>query len=188
MTEVCRRGSAGTRALARALIVKGVLELEADRASDSVATLDRAFAISTQAGYPNEMCWSRLRLLLANFEINGDLDLDAEVADVRRSVELLPDSTAMVGLHVFASEIYAKRGLLGTARSHLAIAQDLNRADENRWLGGLIAIRTFCAGYSRWTIWLRKPLPRTPFTSRELPVISEESLPLSLTLRMSGFG
>ena len=52
-----------------------------------------------------------------------------------------------MALHVFASEAYARRGVLAPARRHLATAQDLLRLTDNPWLGGLAAIGGFCVSY-----------------------------------------
>ena len=65
VADVCRRGPTATRALARALIVRGVLELERGNADESIVTLERSQAVANQVGSPAEVCWSQLRLLLS---------------------------------------------------------------------------------------------------------------------------
>lgn len=147
VADVCRRGPAATRALARALIVRGVLELDRGQAEDSIVTLERSQHVASQAGSSAEVCWSQLRLLLSRFDAEPALDLDAAVSDTRAGVERFGEANAAIALHVFASEIYAKRGVLAPARRHLATAQDLLRFTENPWLGGLVAIGGFCLSY-----------------------------------------
>ncbi|MBK5298057.1 MAG: sigma-54-dependent Fis family transcriptional regulator [Vicinamibacteria bacterium] len=147
VADVCRRGPTATRALARALIVRGVLELERGNADESVVTLERAQAVASQIGSPTEVSWSQLRLLLSRFDAEPVLDLDAAVSQARVTVERFGEANAAIALHVFASEAYAKRGVLAPARRHLAAAQDLVRLTENPWLGGLVAIGGFCLSY-----------------------------------------
>jgi DNA-binding NtrC family response regulator/tetratricopeptide (TPR) repeat protein len=144
---VCRRGPMATRALARALIVRGVLELERGNADESIATLEHSHAVADRVGSPAEVCWSQLRLLLSRFDAEPCLDLDAAVSQTRLTVERCGEANAVIALHVFASEAYAKRGVLAPARRHLIAAQDLLRLTENPWLGGLIAIGGFCLSY-----------------------------------------
>jgi len=147
VADVCRRGPTATRALARALIVRGVLELERGNADESIVTLERAQAIASQVGSPGEVCWGQLRLLLSRFDAEPALDLDAAVSQTRVTVERFGEANAAIALHVFASEAYAKRGVLAPARRHLIAAQDLLRLTENPWLGGLVAIGGFCLSY-----------------------------------------
>jgi transcriptional regulator with AAA-type ATPase domain/tetratricopeptide (TPR) repeat protein len=147
VVDVCRRELTATRALARALIVRGVLELERDTPVESVATLERAQSIASQVGSPAEVCWSQLRLLPSRFDADPALDLDAAVSQTRAAVERFGEANAAIALHVFASEAYGRRGALPQARRHLATAQDLLRLTENPWLGGLIAIGGFCLSY-----------------------------------------
>ncbi len=147
VADVCRRGPTATRALARALIVRGVLELERGNADESVVTLERAQAVASQIGSPTEVSWSQLRLLLSRFDAEPVLDLDAAVSRTRVTVERFGEANAAIALHVFASEAYAKRGVLAPARRHLTAAQDLLRLTENPWLGGLVAIGGFCLSY-----------------------------------------
>ena len=149
VAEVCRREPAPSRALARALLVRGVLELEGGRAEASVATLEEAarVAAGAGAGAAAEACWSRLRLLPSRFEMEPHFDLDAAVAESRSAVDRHVDPAATVAFHVFASETYAKRGSLPPARRHLSTARDLVKRLENPWLGGLVAIAAFCVEY-----------------------------------------
>ena len=145
--DVCRRGPVASRALARVLIVRGVLELERCQADESVATLERALAIAQKAGATAEVCWSHLRLLLSRFDAEPGLDLDAAVSHTRTAVERIGEANAAIALHIFASEAYARRGVLVAARRHLITAQDLLRFTENPWLAGLSAIGGFCLAY-----------------------------------------
>jgi len=145
--EVCRRETAPSRPLARALIVRGVAELDAGHAEASIASLERAHQIALTAAAPGEACWSQLRLLPSRFEADPNLDLDAAVADARAAVDRHVEPTATIAFHVFASEAYARRGWLPPARRHLQTAQDLLRRTENPWLAGLVAICTFCVTY-----------------------------------------
>ena len=147
VSDVCRRGPMATRALARALMVRGVLELEQGHPDDSIETLERSHAVAHQVGSPAEVCWSQLRLLMSRFDAEPTLDLDAALSDTRVAVDRFGEANAAVALHVFASEAYAKRGVLAPARRHLATAQDLLRLTENPWLGGLAAIGGFCVSY-----------------------------------------
>ena len=147
VADVCRRGPMATRALARALMVRGVLELEQGHADDSIETLERSHAVASQVGSPAEACWSQLRLLLSRLDAEPKLDLDAAVSHTRVAVERFGDANAAVALHVFASEAYARRGDLPPARRHLTTAQDLLRLTDNPWLGGLAAIGGFCVSY-----------------------------------------
>jgi DNA-binding NtrC family response regulator/tetratricopeptide (TPR) repeat protein len=145
--ELCRRETAPSRALARALIVRGVLELEACRVDASIAALERALHVAVGASAPSEACWSRLRLLPSRYEADPGLDLDAAVADARAAIERHVEPTATIAFHVFASEAYARRGWLPPARRHLTTAHELLRRTENPWLAGLAAICTFCVAY-----------------------------------------
>lgn len=146
--EICRRETSPSRSLARALIVRGVLELEACRVDASIASLERASHVAEAAGAASEVCWSHLRLLPSRFEADPrGLDLDAAVADARAAVDRHVEPTATIAFHVFASEAYAKRGSLPPARRHLTTAQELLKRTENPWLAGLVAICTFCLAY-----------------------------------------
>ena len=147
VADVCRRGPTASRALARALIVRGVLELERGHADASIVTLERSRAVADHVGSSAEVCWSELRLLLSRFDAEPGLDLDAAVVQTRVTAERYGEANAVIALHVFASEAYAKRGVLAPARRHLAAAQDLLRLTENPWLGGLVAIGGFCVSY-----------------------------------------
>ena len=147
VADVCRRGPQATRAVARALIVRGVLELERGHADESIETLERSHAVARQVGAPAEECWSQLRLLLSRFDAEPALDLDVAVSRTRVAVERFGEHNAAIALHIFASEAYAKRGVLAPARRHLTAAQDLLRLTENPWLAGLIAIGGFCLSY-----------------------------------------
>jgi DNA-binding NtrC family response regulator/tetratricopeptide (TPR) repeat protein len=147
VADVCRRGPMASRALARALIVRGVLELERGNADESIVTLEHAQAVASRVGSPGEVCWGQLRLLLSRFDAEPALDLDAAVSQTRMTVERFGEANAAIALHVFASEAYAKRGVLAPARRHLNAAQDLLRLTENPWLGGLVAIGGFCLSY-----------------------------------------
>ena len=147
VAEICRREPRPSRALARGLIVRGVLELETGDAEASVATLERAAGVAAEANAPAEICWSRLRLLPSRFGVDPLIDLDALVADTRSAVDRHVDPAATIAFHVFASETYAKRGLLAPTRRHLATAQDLLKRVDNPWLAGLVAIAAFCLAY-----------------------------------------
>ena len=147
VAEVCRREPAPSRALARALVVRGVLELEGGRPDASVATLEQAARVAADAGAAAEACWSRLRLLPSRFEMEPDFDLDAAVAEARSAADRHVDPAATIAFHVFASETYAKRGSLPPARRHLTTARELLKRLDNPWLGGLVAIAAFCLEY-----------------------------------------
>lgn len=144
--ELSRREIAG-RALSRALIVAGVVELESNDPSAAIASHERALVLARAGGHQVEAAWSHLRLLLARFEAEAALDLDAAVADLRPTLERAGDAGATVAFHIFASEMYAKRGLLPDARRHLATSSDLLRRLENPWLEGLYSIASFCQLY-----------------------------------------
>jgi DNA-binding NtrC family response regulator/tetratricopeptide (TPR) repeat protein len=144
--EICRREAAPSRPLARALVVRGVIEHERNPEA-SVSTLEQAAQAAADAGAAGELCWSRLRLLPSRFELNPNFDVDAAVADARSAVDRHVDPAATIAFHVFASEVYAKRGALPPARRHLGTAQDLLKRLENPWLGGLVAIAGFCIAY-----------------------------------------
>jgi transcriptional regulator with AAA-type ATPase domain/tetratricopeptide (TPR) repeat protein len=144
--ELCRREHKG-KALARGLVVAGVLELENNDPAASVATLERALAVARAGSHAAEAAWSHLRLMLSRFEADPGLDLDAVCTDVRRTVEQAGEVTATVAFHVFASEMSAKRGLLPEARHHLARSRELLRRLDHPWLEGLHAISSFCVLY-----------------------------------------
>ena len=144
--ELSRREIAG-RALSRALIVAGVVELECNDPSAAIASHERALVLARAGGHQVEAAWSHLRLLLARFEADAALDLDAAVGELRPALERAGDSGAAAAFHIFASEMYAKRGLLPEARRHLATSSDLLRRLENPWLEGLYSIASFCQLY-----------------------------------------
>jgi DNA-binding NtrC family response regulator/tetratricopeptide (TPR) repeat protein len=144
--EVSRRERKG-RALSRALIVAGVVELENNDPVAAIASHERALALARAGAYPVEAVWSHLRLLLAHFEAEADLDLDQAVGDVRPTVERAKEPGATIAFHIFASEMYAKRGLLPDARRHLAAASERLVRFENPWLAGLHSIASFCQLY-----------------------------------------
>jgi DNA-binding NtrC family response regulator/tetratricopeptide (TPR) repeat protein len=144
--EVSRRESKG-RALARACIVAGVVELESNNAISAVASHERALDLAEAGSHPFEAAWSHLRLLLARFESEAALDLDAAIADLRPTLERANDLGVSTAFHIFASEMYAKRGLLPEARRHLDHARDRLRRLDNPWLEGLYSIASFCQLY-----------------------------------------
>jgi DNA-binding NtrC family response regulator len=145
--EVCGRAASGGRALARALVVRGVLELEAGRPRESVATLERARDVATRHGDLPEVAWSQLRLVLSRFELDEELDLEQALVDARTAIERSGEITSAIAMNTFASELLAKRGLLAEARGHLLAAQAMLRRADNPWLDGLVAIGRFCVSY-----------------------------------------
>lgn len=144
--ELLRREQKG-RAVARGLIVAGVLELENNEPAASVATLDRALALARSGGHAAEAAWSHLRLMLSRFEADPALDLEAVGDEVRRTVDHAGEPIARIAFHVFASEMSAKRGLLPEARRHLAGSSELLARIDHPWLEGLHAISAFCVLY-----------------------------------------
>src|SRR5215210_5550029 len=67
--------------------------------------------------------------------------------DVRKHVAQLGDPFVSAALHVFVSEVEAKRGAFGTAAKHLRVARSLLDRSENIWLNGTTAIADFCVAY-----------------------------------------
>ena len=144
--ELSRREITG-RALARVLIVAGVVELESNDPPAAIASHERALVLARAGGHQVEAAWSHLRLLLARFEADAALDLDVAVGELRPTLERADDPGATTAFHIFASEMYAKRGLLPDARRHLATSSELLRRLENPWLEGLYSIASFCQLY-----------------------------------------
>ena len=132
---------------ARLLTARGVIQLEEGRTLDSIESLTSARELALEDKSTADLFWSELRLLLAEFERSPGRDSPRLLSDVRKHATQLGDSNATVALHLFFSEVEAKRGALKNSRRHLKVAQELLQKYPNLWLEGLGLICEFCLAY-----------------------------------------
>jgi hypothetical protein len=141
------RKTVDPRSRARLLTTLGVIQLEDGKALDSIESLSAAREIALEERHTGELFWSELRLLLTKFEHSPDEDSPGLLADVRKHAIQLGDPNATIALHLFFSEVEAKKGALTNSRRHLKVAKELLRAYPNLWLEGLALICEFCLAY-----------------------------------------
>ena len=144
--RACKRGH-GSRAHAKALTVLGVMQLEEGQSAQSVASLQAAVRVAGECQATEEAAWSSCRLFLSQFECDPEFDLDVGFKQSHNAAERHREVSALAALHAFASEAYAKRGLLDEAREHLNVALTLSGPAANPWLSGLVATARFCVSY-----------------------------------------
>ena len=131
----------------RCLTVMGNVALEQGHAEESVRHLQSSVAVAKQGNCTEQLCWAELRLLISVLEVSPSEAVAGVLRDVRKHVSQLGDPFASAALHVFVSEVEAKRGAVGTAARHLRVARSLLQRHENTWLNGLTAIADFCVAY-----------------------------------------
>jgi transcriptional regulator with AAA-type ATPase domain/tetratricopeptide (TPR) repeat protein len=131
----------------RYLTVLGNIELEQGRAQESVRWLQSSVTIAKQGKCIEQLCWAELRLLTSLFEVSPSEASAGILREVRKHVAQLGDPFVSAALHVFVSEVEAKRGAFGTAAKHLRVARSLLDRFENIWLNGMTAIADFCVAY-----------------------------------------
>jgi len=85
--------------------------------------------------------------MVSLFEVSPAEAAAGLLADIRKHVSQLGDPLTSAALHVFVSELEAKRGAFGTAGKHLRVARALLEQSANVWLDGLTAIADFCVAY-----------------------------------------
>ena len=132
---------------ARLLVTKGVIELEDGRPELSIEHLTQARDIARKDRNTEELFWAEVRLLLAEFEHSPTKGFGSLLTDVKKHAIQIGDSVASIALHLFVSEIEAKKGALQTSRQHLKIARSLLRTYPNVWLEGLAFVCEFCLAY-----------------------------------------
>src|SRR5215212_8759552 len=94
----------------RCLTVMGTVALEQGRAEESVRRLQSSVAIAKEARCTEQLCWAELRLLIAMFELSPSSAAAGMLAELRKHVAQLGDARVSAALHVFVSEVEAKRG------------------------------------------------------------------------------
>ena len=127
--------------------MKGVVELEDGRPDLSVDHLTQARDIARKDRNTEGLFWAEVRLLLAEFEQSPTKGFGSLLTDVKKHAIQVGDSVATIALHLFVSEIEAKRGALHNSRQHLKIARSLLKAYPNVWLEGLAFVCEFCLAY-----------------------------------------
>jgi len=132
---------------ARLLTTRGIIQLEEGKAVDSIDSLTSARELALEDKATSELFWSELRLLLAEFERSPGKGSSRLLADVRKHAIQLGDSNATIALHLFFSEVEAKRGAITNSRRHLKVARELLQTYPNLWLEGLALICEFCLAY-----------------------------------------
>ena len=104
-------------------------------------------AVAKQGKCIEQLCWAELRLLASMAELSPSDASAGMLREVRKHVAQLGDPFVSAALHVFVSEVEAKRGAFGTAAKHLRVARSLLDRFENTWLDGTTAIADFCVAY-----------------------------------------
>ncbi len=136
-----------SKSRARLLVTKGVIELEDGRPALSVEHLTQAREFAKKDRHTEELFWAEVRLLLAEFEQSPTKGFGSLLTDVKKHAIQIGDSVASIALHLFVSEIEAKKGALHNSRQHLKIARSLLRTYPNVWLEGLAFVCEFCLAY-----------------------------------------
>ena len=130
----------------RYLTVLGNVELEQVGPKDRLL-LQSSVVVAKQGKCLEQLCWAQLRLLTSMFEVSPCEASAGILREVRKHVAQLGDPFVSAALHVFVSEVEAKRGAIGTAARHLRVARSLLDRFENTWLNGMTAIADFCVAY-----------------------------------------
>ncbi len=147
LDRLLQNGKLDSRWRARLLTTQGVIQLEQGHPALAVDSLLKARQVATAGKFLEELCWSELRLLLAEFEKSPEADSTHLLAALKKHTIQLGDPTASIALHLFVCEIEAKKGLLISSQRHLKTARSLLVAYPNPWLEGLACICEFCLAY-----------------------------------------
>jgi mono/diheme cytochrome c family protein len=98
------------------------------------AHIQRAVALANEVGDLPKKCWANLWLLVLIADRAGPNAAAPIITEVRKDAIRLGDAQILAALHLYAGQLDAKRGLLGTAAAHLRRCQEILYRGPNLWL------------------------------------------------------
>ena len=114
--------------------IVGKIDWEDGATESAISHIQRAVSLANQIGDLRRKCWANLWLLVLIADRAGPNAAAPIVIELRNDAIRLGDSQVVAALHLYAGQLDAKRGLLGTAAAHLKRCQQILYREPNLWL------------------------------------------------------
>jgi DNA-binding NtrC family response regulator/tetratricopeptide (TPR) repeat protein len=114
--------------------ILGKIDWEDGAMESAISHIQRAVSLANQIGDLRRKCWANFWLLLLIADRAGPNAAAPIVIELRNDAIRLGDSQILAALHLYAGQLDAKRGLLGTAATHLKRCEQILYREPNLWL------------------------------------------------------
>jgi tetratricopeptide (TPR) repeat protein len=115
-------------------LTRGLIEWEEGATARSVAAMQRAIKLAVDGGDLRRKCWSQIWLAKHVADLSGPTAATSIIRDCRQDAIKLGDARVWAGLHGTCAVIDARRGLVGTASTHVRMGLALLSRAPNAWL------------------------------------------------------
>jgi tetratricopeptide (TPR) repeat protein len=122
--------------------ILGKIDWEEGATESAISHVQRAVSLAHQSGDLRKKCWAHLWLLILIADRSGPNAAAPIVTELRNDAIRLGDAQILAALHLYAGQLDAKRGLLGTAAAHLKRCEDVLRREPNLWLDAQLQYTT----------------------------------------------
>jgi transcriptional regulator with PAS, ATPase and Fis domain/tetratricopeptide (TPR) repeat protein len=122
--------------------ILGKIDWEEGYTESAISHIQRAVALASEIGDLRKKCWANLWLFVLIADRSGPNAAAPIVTELRKDAIRLGDAQVLAGLHLYAGQLDAKRGLLRTAAAHLKRCQDILYREPNVWLDAQLQYTT----------------------------------------------
>src|SRR5262245_9874647 len=114
--------------------ILGKIDWEEGATESALSRIQRAVGLASEAGDLAKKCWAHLWLLVLIADRVGPNAAAPIVTEIRNDAIRLGDPQLLAALHLYAGQLEAKRGLVGTAAAHLRRCEEVLLRRPNLWL------------------------------------------------------